>query len=142
MGRIGQAVMKRLKAFDVARFLYSGRSPKPEVTDATFVDFDTLCKQSDFVIVTCAFTPETKEIFNERAFSLMKPNCVFVNTSRGGVVDQDALIKALKAKTIFSAGLDVMTPEPLPLDHELTKIRNCGKLAIQMKTTVNVIINC
>ncbi|ODM92128.1 Glyoxylate reductase/hydroxypyruvate reductase, partial [Orchesella cincta] len=126
MGRIGQAVMKRLKAFDVAKFLYSGRTPKPELEkEASFVDFDTLCKNSDFVIVTCSLTPETKEIFNERAFSLMKPNCVFVNTSRGGTVDQEALMKALKSNQIFSAGLDVMTPEPLPTDHELTKIRNC-----------------
>lgn len=126
LGRIGQAVLKRLKAFDVARFLYSGRAAKPEVTDATFVDFMTLCKESDFIVVTCALTPETKEIFNEAAFSLMKPNCVFVNTSRGGTVDQEALIKALKANTIFAAGLDVTTPEPLPPDHELTKLRNCG----------------
>jgi len=125
MGRIGQAVMKRLKAFDVGRFIYSGRSKKDDVADAQFVDFDTFCKESDFVIVTCALTPETKEIFNEKAFSLMKPNTVFVNTSRGGTVDQDALIRALKENKIFSAGLDVMTPEPLPTDHELTKLRNC-----------------
>lgn len=127
LGRIGHAVMKRLKAFDVGRFLYSGRSKKEDVTDAEFVDFDTLCKESDFVIMTAALTPETKEIFNDRAFSLMKPNAVFVNTSRGGTVDQEALIRALKAKTIFAAGLDVMTPEPLPVDHELTKLVNCGK---------------
>jgi len=85
-----------------------------------------MCKESDFVIVTCALTEQTKEIFNEEAFSMMKKNAVFVNTSRGGVVDQNALIKALKNKTIFSAGLDVMTPEPLPTDHELTKLSNCG----------------
>lgn len=54
------------------------------MTDAEFVDFDTLCSQSDFIIVTCALSPDTKEIFNARAFSLMKPNAVFVNSSRGG----------------------------------------------------------
>jgi hypothetical protein len=54
------------------------------VTDADYLEFDEFLKQSDFVIVTAAFTPETKEIFNERAFSLMKSTAVFVNTSRGG----------------------------------------------------------
>jgi lactate dehydrogenase-like 2-hydroxyacid dehydrogenase len=59
------------------------------VKDAEFVDFETLCKESDFIIVTCALTPETKEIFDEKAFSLMKSNCVFVNTSRGGNTSVD-----------------------------------------------------
>lgn len=49
------------------------------------MDFDTLCKESDFLIVTCALTEATKEIFNERAFSMMKSNAVFVNSSRGGI---------------------------------------------------------
>lgn len=57
----------------------------------------------------------------------MKPNSVFVNVARGGIVVQDDLIDALKNGTIFSAGLDVMTPEPLPSDHPLTLLENCGK---------------
>lgn len=61
------------------------------------------------------------------AFGKMKSNAVFVNVARGGVVVQDDLIEALKNGTIFSAGLDVMTPEPLPFDHPLTKLPNCGK---------------
>lgn len=55
----------------------------------------------------------------------MKSNAIFVNTSRGGVVKQDALIQALKTNKIFGAGLDVMNPEPLPINHELLKLRNC-----------------
>lgn len=57
----------------------------------------------------------------------MKKTAVFVNISRGDVVNQEDLIEALKNQTIFAAGLDVMTPEPLPTDHELLKLPNCGK---------------
>lgn len=67
-------------------------------------------------------------MFNEAAFAKMKPTSVFVNIGRGGIVDQDALIAALRNGTIFSAGLDVMTPEPLPVDHPLLKLDNCGKI--------------
>lgn len=86
-------------------------------------------------------------MFGAAQFNLMKKNAVFINTSRGGhqmiifvhcdmliiccfyctgVVDQDALVDALKSEKIGAAGLDVMTPEPLPSDHELTKLKNCG----------------
>lgn len=64
-------------------------------------------------------------MFNKEAFSKMKPTTVFVNVARGGVVDQDALIEALENHTIFAAGLDVMTPEPLPADHKLLNLPNC-----------------
>ncbi|OXA37254.1 Glyoxylate reductase/hydroxypyruvate reductase [Folsomia candida] len=128
-----------------------GRARGDRLTDAEFVDFDTLCKESDFIICTAALTPDTKEIFNARAFSLMKPNAVFVNSSRGGTVEQDALIKALKTGQIFAAGLDVMTPEPLPVGHELTKLKNCAvlphigsatiqaRMAMAMLTTRNIL---
>jgi glyoxylate/hydroxypyruvate reductase len=125
MGRIGQAVMKRLVPFGVSRFVYSGRSKKVDVPDAEFLSFEDFLRQSDFIIVTCPLTEATKDLFGEKAFSLMKTSAVFVNTSRGGLVNQDALIAALKTQRIFAAGLDVMTPEPLPVDHELTKLKNC-----------------
>lgn len=140
MGRIGQAILERLVPFKPSRFLYSGRSKKDGVTQAEFVDFDTLVRESDFIIVSCALNEDTKEIFNARAFNLMKPNAVFVNTSRGGTVNQEDLIAALKANKIFAAGLDVMTPEPLPTDHELIKLKNCvviphiGSATIQSRT--------
>lgn len=127
MGRIGISVAKKLLAFNVSHVLYSGRGRKQEGDEigARFVDLDTLCKESDFVIVTCALTPETKGIFTAEKFALMKPSAIFINTSRGTVVDQDALVDALKNKVIAAAGLDVMSPEPLPLDHPLTKLDNC-----------------
>ncbi|KAK9718633.1 D-isomer specific 2-hydroxyacid dehydrogenase, catalytic domain [Popillia japonica] len=127
-GRIGQEIGKRLKPFKVKRILYQNRSAKDQQAQeigAERVSFDELLKESDFVIVTIALAPETAKMFNEDAFRKMKPTSVFINTSRGDVVDQDALIKALQNKTIWAAGLDVMTPEPLPLSSPLFKLDNC-----------------
>lgn len=61
----------------------------------------------------------------------MKNTCVFVNIARGQLVDQDALVRALKNGNIFAAGLDVMTPEPLPSDNPLMSLPNCGKIKIK-----------
>lgn len=126
-GRIGQAVARRVKAFNTARILYFNRSERPEAseTGAIKVTFDELLAKSDFVICCAALVPETKELFNKAAFEKMKRSAIFVNTSRGGTVDQDALIDALKNNTIRAAGLDVTTPEPLPLDSPLLKLKNC-----------------
>ncbi|XP_064110143.1 glyoxylate reductase/hydroxypyruvate reductase-like isoform X1 [Macrobrachium nipponense] len=126
-GRIGQAVVRRLLGFGVKRFIYTSRSPKKEGNElgASHVSFDELLKESDFIIITCALTDETREIFNEDAFAKMKNSSIIVNTARGGVIKQDALIKALKTGQIRAAGLDVMTPEPLPTDHELINTPNC-----------------
>jgi len=127
-GRIGQAIAKRLKGFGPKSIIYYNRTDKVQEAKevgATRVSFDELLTNSDFVTVSCALTPETDKLFNERAFKKMKNTAVFVNTSRGGVVDQDALVEALGSKTIWGAGLDVMTPEPLPLDNPLFKLKNC-----------------
>lgn len=98
-----------------------------------FVSLDSLVKESDFVIVACPLTQETKFMFNDEIFNKMKETSIFVNISRGEVVDQEALIKALKEKKIFAAGLDVMTPEPLPPDHELLRLPNCGACILNRK---------
>ncbi|XP_044253009.1 glyoxylate reductase/hydroxypyruvate reductase-like [Tribolium madens] len=126
LGGIGQAIVKRMKGFSVRKFLYTGHREKPEGKElgCEFVSLETLVKDSDFVIVSCPLTSETKSMFNDSIFDKMKKTAVFVNVSRGEVVDQDALIRALKSGKIFAAGLDVMTPEPLPPDHELVKLPN------------------
>lgn len=144
-GRIGQQVAKRLQPFNVKTFLYHSRSEKQNNVSAQRVNFDRLLRESDFVVATCALTPETKGIFNEDAFKKMKPTAIFVNTSRGAIVDQDALIGALKNKTIWAAGLDVTTPEPLPLDSELFQLKNCvvlphiGSAAIETRKQMGVL---
>ncbi|XP_029834325.1 glyoxylate reductase/hydroxypyruvate reductase [Ixodes scapularis] len=127
MGNIGLAILERLRAFKVSKFLYTSRSHKPtaEMEGAQFTRLDGLLRMSDIVIVTCTLTPETTGMFNREAFSLMKKTASFINISRGAVVDQDALYEALTTGKIASAGLDVMTPEPLAKDHPLVKLPNC-----------------
>ncbi|KAG7311998.1 hypothetical protein JYU34_001438 [Plutella xylostella] len=146
-GRIGQAVGRRVKAFNTAKILYFNRSEKAEAKEigAEKVSFDELLQKSDFVICTAALVPETKEIFNKAAFAKMKNTAVFVNTSRGGTVDQDALIEALQNNVIWGAGLDVTTPEPLPLDSPLFRLKNCvvlphiGSAAIEARDTMSIL---
>ena len=127
LGRIGMAVAKRLQPFGVAKFLYSGRTPKPCAAEisAEYVSMDELLASADFIVVTCALTEETKGMFNKTLFGKMKKTAIFVNTSRGGVVNQEDLHEALVSGTILAAGLDVTVPEPLPTDSPLLKLPNC-----------------
>lgn len=87
---------------------------------------DTLLQESDFVIASVPLTKSTEGMFNAEAFSKMKKTAIFINVSRGGIVNQPDLVEALKKNQIYAAGIDVMTPEPLPPDHELLKLKNCG----------------
>jgi len=128
LGRIGFRVAEILKSFNVAKILYFNRTVKEKASkfDGEKVDFPTLLQNSDFIIVTVALIPQTRYMFNSWAFNQMKKTAIFVNGSRGDVVDQQALIDALKNNTIAAAGVDVTTPEPLPIDHELLGLENCG----------------
>lgn len=123
-GRIGKEVANRIKPFKPARLIYSSRTKKANDIGAEFVGFEELVKESDILIVCCALTADTKELFNKTVFKKMKTNSIFINTARGGVVNQKDLYEALKNKTIQSAGLDVTTPEPLPLDDPLLTLDN------------------
>ncbi|XP_070375271.1 glyoxylate reductase/hydroxypyruvate reductase isoform X1 [Equus asinus] len=128
LGRIGQAVAQRLKPFGVQRFLYAGRQPRPQeaaALQAEFVSIPQLAAESDFVIVACSLTPATTGLCNKEFFQQMKTTAVFVNISRGDVVNQDDLYQALASGQIAAAGLDVTTPEPLPTDHPLLTLKNC-----------------
>ncbi|GFS59997.1 hypothetical protein NPIL_321771 [Nephila pilipes] len=128
LGRIGFAVAERLKSFKIKNILYSGNKAKIEAAEklnAKFVPFNELLKQSDIIIVCASLTPNTKGMFNLEAFKKMKSNAIFVNTSRGGLVDHEDLYTALITGIIKAAGLDVMDPEPLPTNHKLTELPNC-----------------
>ncbi|XP_030421982.1 glyoxylate reductase/hydroxypyruvate reductase-like [Gopherus evgoodei] len=128
LGRIGAAVTARLKPFGVKRFLYADTGPRPDVATkipAEFVPLEELARHSDFIVVCCALTPETQGICGNGLFSLMKDTAIFINTSRGGVVNQEDLYQALVNGQIAAAGLDVTEPEPLPTDHPLFKLKNC-----------------
>ncbi|XP_054720483.1 glyoxylate reductase/hydroxypyruvate reductase-like [Uloborus diversus] len=127
MGRVGKAVFSRLQPFGVMQVLYFDIfHPIVEVESmgARYAPFEELLKESDYVISTCNLTEKSRGIFDRKAFSLMKSSAAFINTSRGGVVDQEALVEALREKRIKAAAIDVMHPEPLPRDHELLSLPN------------------
>ncbi|MEW6285231.1 MAG: D-glycerate dehydrogenase [Chloroflexota bacterium] len=123
-GRIGKAVARRAAGFDM-RVLYYDPHAKPDPQlKATPVDFETLLAESDFISLHTPLTPDTRHLIDAEALSRMKPTAVLVNTSRGAVVDMDALYEALRDKRIFAAALDVTDPEPLPANHPLLTLEN------------------
>jgi len=124
-GRIGKAMARRAVGFDMHVIYYDPLETRqePEVK-ALSVDFETLLEESDFISLHTPLTPDTHHLINADAFSHMKPSTVLVNTSRGPVIDMDALYEALRDRKIFAAGLDVTEPEPFPLDHPLLTLDN------------------
>jgi glyoxylate reductase len=122
-GRIGQAVAKRATGFDL-HVNYHDPSAKPAF-DAVPVDLETLLRESDFISLHVPLTPTTRHMINRETLKMMKSNVVLVNTSRGPVIDTQALYVALKENHIFAAALDVTDPEPLPSEHPLLKLANC-----------------
>ncbi|VTU00263.1 glyoxylate reductase : Glyoxylate reductase OS=Planctomyces brasiliensis (strain ATCC 49424 / DSM 5305 / JCM 21570 / NBRC 103401 / IFAM 1448) GN=Plabr_4687 PE=3 SV=1: 2-Hacid_dh: 2-Hacid_dh_C [Gemmataceae bacterium] len=128
MGRIGFATAKRLHHGWGMKVIYTKRTPSAEAEQqlgARRVELDELLAQSDYVSVHADLNPTTKGLFGAAQFKQMKRTAVFVNTSRGPLVDQPALAEALRSGTIFAAGLDVTDPEPLPPEHELYALPNC-----------------
>ena len=124
-GRIGKAVAHRAGGFDMRVIYYDPSESKSDPSvNATSVDFETLLKESDYISLHTPLTPDTHHLIDSEALSKMKPSAVLVNTSRGPVVDMEALYEALKSKRIFAAGLDVTEPEPLPVDHPLLSLDN------------------
>jgi glycerate dehydrogenase len=90
-----------------------------------FVDVETLFRESDVVSLHCPLTPETKHLVNRQTLSLMKPNGLLLNTSRGPLIDEAALAEALNSGRLAGAGLDVISVEPPPGDNPLLKAKNC-----------------
>jgi len=124
-GRIGKAMAHRASGFNM-RVIYYDPSEQGQDNDlnATSVDFETLLEESDFISLHTPLTPDTRHLIDAKALRRMKRNAVLVNTSRGPVVDMDALYEALRDKLIFAAGLDVTDPEPLSADHPLLALDN------------------
>ena len=123
LGRIGYEVAKRLKAFNMT-LLYHNRNKKPqEIEDelqASYVsDLPTMLSQCDYVFLVAPAMPSTLHLMSDKEFSSMKKSSIFINISRGSLVNQDALVRAVKNGYIAGAGLDVTDPEPLPRDHPL-----------------------
>lgn len=126
MGRIGRAVARRARGFDMkVQFCAGSRALPDEVEGATRTDFDILLRTSDFISLHVPLKATTRHLIDERAFGLMQPTSILINTARGPVVDQDALLYALETGAIGGAALDVTTPEPLPMEHPLFQLDNC-----------------
>ena len=126
MGRIGQAVAKRASGFEM-EILYHNRSRKEAAEKelgATYCSFEELIQKSDYIVCLAPLTPETRGLFNEKAFKQMKTSAIFINASRGDVVDEQALYHALTNGEIQAAGLDVFQNEPIGADHPLVNLPN------------------
>lgn len=127
MGRIGQAIAKRGHfGFDM-EILYHNRSrifEAEKLLNASYVSMDELLAESDFVCLMVPAAPDTKQLISYEEFNKMKQTAIFINGSRGQNVNEDALYSALESGTIWAAGTDVFTEEPLPVDHKLLTCKN------------------
>jgi glyoxylate/hydroxypyruvate reductase len=106
MGRIGFAIAQRVRGFGIKKLIYANLDPVKEAEAEGFqhVDLDTLLAESDFLLCACTANKETENFFNLDKFQKMRSNAIFVNVSRGSVVNQDDLVVALKNKLIHAAG--------------------------------------
>jgi glyoxylate reductase len=148
LGQIGTAVARRARAFGM-RIAYTGRrrsSPELEAElDAEWIDeLDELVAAADVVSLHCPLTPQTHHLIDARRLSLMKPRAYLVNTTRGPVVDEAALVSALRDGTIAGAGLDVFENEPavhpglIELDQAVL-IPHLGSATIETRTAMAVL---
>ena len=115
LGRIGQVIARRATGFEMKVIYHDVRRAPPEIEQscrASFVNKDELLSQADIVTVHVPYSPATHHLIGKRELEQMKPTAILINASRGGVVDDSALIEALRSGTIAAAGLDVFENEP------------------------------
>jgi glyoxylate reductase len=128
-GRIGRTVARRAKGFEMEILFYdplvSADDPEAQALGARAVDLDTLLACSDFVTVHVPLMDETYHLIGTEALHKMQPTAILINTSRGPVVDPEALYQALKEGEIAYAALDVTEPEPIDMDSPLLSLPNC-----------------
>ena len=125
-GNIGRAVARKARAFDMRVLAYDpyGDPETAAETGATLVSLDQLLAESDYVSLHTPLTPETRHLVGAAELKAMKPTAVLINTARGPVVDQAALVEALAGGQIAAAGLDVFEEEPLPAGSPLAEMEN------------------
>ena len=144
-GRIGAAVAKRGTGFSM-RLLYFARSAKPEMEalGGRRVTFDEILCESDFLCVHVPLTPDTRHLFGEAEFRKMKPTASFINMARGAVVDEAALVRALREGWIAGAGLDVyehepqISPELLPMPNTLL-LPHLGSATVETRRRMSIL---
>lgn len=115
-GNIGKAVIRIAKAMDMKILVYT-RTPRMDEEGITYVSFEELLERSDYVSLHCPLNDTTYHMMNQKAFQLMKKTAFLINTSRGALVDEEALLDALRNHELAGAGLDVQEIEPLPVHH-------------------------
>ncbi len=145
-GRIGKAVARRAIGWNM-RVLYCARSQHPEVEgspiNAQRVSLEDGLREADFVSLHCPLTDDTRHLINAQRLALMKPTAVLVNTARGAVVDEAALVDALRTGTIFAAGLDVFEHEPrvsqalMAMEH-VVLVPHIGSASVATRTKMAV----
>ncbi len=127
MGRIGFSYAKKMQHAFGMKVIYTNRNARPEYENeigAKLVNLEELLKESDVLSLHSPLTDETRGLFNLDKLEMMKKGSFLINTSRGELLDQEALVSVLKNDHLRGAGLDVTTPEPLPMEHELHKLPN------------------
>ncbi|SFN56276.1 gluconate 2-dehydrogenase [Izhakiella capsodis] len=127
MGRIGMALAQRAHFGFSMDILYHARKPHSEVDSrykARYTDLETLLRESDFVCISLPLTEQTYHLIGRDQLAMMKKSAILINAGRGPVVDESALIEALKQGAIYAAGLDVFEEEPLPMNSALLSLPN------------------
>lgn len=124
-GRIGQAVGKLAKAFGMHVLAYNRSQCDEGRAIADYVDLDTLFRESDFISLHCPQTAETVNLINRETIAQMKDGAMLINTARGGLVDESALVEALESGKLRGAAVDVVSQEPMKADNPLLATRKC-----------------
>lgn len=127
LGNIGNEIARKAKCFGMTVLATrKKKTHKPPFVDELLPHYDlqTLLQRSDFVVISLPLTPETKDMIGKKELETMKKTAYLINIARGKIIDQKALITALKKKQIAGAGLDVFEVEPLPYDSELWNMKN------------------
>lgn len=130
LGQIGRSVARRATGFDMRVLVHdpplaAQRDRPGDLANIEFVNLDDLLAKSDFVSIHAPAIPETRGLFNAARFARMKPTAYLINTARGALVDEAALVEALEQGQIAGAAIDVYTQEPLPPDHPLRRAPRC-----------------
>lgn len=112
-GNIAKEIAKVAKALGMKIIVYT-RTPRPDEDGVRFVDFDTVLRTSDYLSLNCPLNDKTRHLIDGPALNKMKPTAFIINTARGALIDEAALVQALQNRTIGGAGLDVQEVEPLP----------------------------
>jgi D-3-phosphoglycerate dehydrogenase len=126
MGRIGVAAALKIKGLGMNVIAYAPSVPDPVLLSlgVTPVDFNTLLRTSDFISINASLTKSSANMFGREEFRKMKPTCYLINTARGEIVDQQALVEALRENRIAGAGIDTTVDEPIAADDPLLEMPN------------------